>query len=67
MCSMKCFLLLFLSLVKIFCHQIGHMPQEDYPEVLHDSVMLWLSGSPEDWTKVQNKSYKMSKKGMVSA
>jgi len=42
------------------------MPQEDYPEVLHDSLTLWLQGSPEDWTRVQNKSYKMSKKGLVS-
>ena len=29
--------------------QVGHMPQEDYPEVLHDCMMLWLNGSPDDW------------------
>lgn len=28
-------------------------------------IMLFLKGTPEDWTKAQSKSYRMSKKGAV--
>lgn len=45
--------------------KMGHMPQEDYPEALHDQVKLFLSGTPEEWSRVQAKNYKMTKKGMV--
>ncbi|KAG1679649.1 hypothetical protein FOA52_006166 [Chlamydomonas sp. UWO 241] len=48
-----------------FSGKVGHMPQEDYPEQLHTNLMLWLTGSMEDWTTAQSKSLKMSKKGAV--
>eukprot|EP00195_Chlamydomonas_chlamydogama_P017034 CAMPEP_0202894956 /NCGR_PEP_ID=MMETSP1392-20130828/4247_1 /ASSEMBLY_ACC=CAM_ASM_000868 /TAXON_ID=225041 /ORGANISM="Chlamydomonas chlamydogama, Strain SAG 11-48b" /LENGTH=374 /DNA_ID=CAMNT_0049579815 /DNA_START=22 /DNA_END=1146 /DNA_ORIENTATION=- len=45
--------------------KLGHMPQEDYAEALHDSILLFLTGSPDDWLKAQSKSLKMTKKGAV--
>ncbi|GAX76419.1 hypothetical protein CEUSTIGMA_g3864.t1 [Chlamydomonas eustigma] len=45
--------------------KVGHMPQEDYAEVLHEQLMLFLNGSPEDWTRAQSRSYKMTKKGLI--
>lgn len=29
--------------------QMGHMPQEDYPEVLYEQVKLFLTGSVDEW------------------
>lgn len=29
--------------------QMGHMPQEDYPEVLYEQVKLFLTGNVDEW------------------
>lgn len=44
--------------------KVGHSPQEDYPELLHQNLMLFLDGTPEEWTKSVNKKYKISKTGV---
>ena len=44
--------------------KIGHAPQEDYPELLNQNLMLFLDGTPDEWTQSINKKYKISKKGV---
>ena len=44
--------------------KVGHSPQEDYPELLHQNLMLFLDGTPEEWTAQINKKYKISKVGV---
>lgn len=43
--------------------QLGHMPQEDYPEALHSIMLAFLSGESDQWAP--GKQVKMTKKGMV--
>jgi hypothetical protein len=47
------------------CLQLGHMPQEDYPEALHDIMLAFLTGESDDWAP--GKQVKMTKKGMMDA
>ena len=44
--------------------KVGHSPQEDYAELLHQNMLLFLNGTPEEWTQSINKKYKISKKGI---
>lgn len=39
------------------------MPQEDYPEALHNIMLAFLSGESDQWAP--GKQVKMTKKGMV--
>jgi hypothetical protein len=46
--------------------QLGHMPQEDFAEALHDSMLPWLAGESDAWDSGKMmKVMKMTKKGAV--
>lgn len=42
--------------------QLGHMPQEDFPDALHEAMTKWLSGETDAWTT--GKALKMTKYGV---
>lgn len=41
------------------------MPQEDYPEAIHDIMMKWLSGETDKWAIRSTGTLRMTKKGVV--
>ena len=48
--------------------QLGHMPQEDFPEALHEVVSKFLSGESDKWdSKALAASLRMTKKGIVGS
>ncbi|PNW85621.1 hypothetical protein CHLRE_03g195200v5 [Chlamydomonas reinhardtii] len=47
--------------------KLGHMPQEDFPESMHESVMKWLSGETDADGPIKQKALKMTKYGVVES
>jgi hypothetical protein len=47
--------------------QLGHMPQEDYPEAIQDTIELFLLGETDAWEPGRVVSARMTKKGVVEA
>ncbi|GIL86908.1 hypothetical protein Vretimale_15552 [Volvox reticuliferus] len=45
--------------------KLGHMPQEDYPEALHESMIKWLRGETD--ADIKQGVLKMTKKGIVES
>lgn len=33
--------------------QLGHMPQEDFADAVHDSMLPWLEGATDEWKSGQ--------------
>lgn len=45
--------------------KLGHMPQEDYPEAIQDTIMAWLKGETDTWEVKSDTSLKLSKAKML--
>ncbi len=45
--------------------RLGHMPQEDFAEAVHESMAAWVRGESDIWTP--GKLMKMTKKGGVES
>jgi len=43
--------------------KLGHCPQEDYPEAVHESMLPWLAGETDEWKS--GRIMKMTKRGGV--
>lgn len=43
--------------------QLGHMPQEDYPEAIQETLELFLSGQTDNWEPGRVVAAKMTKAG----
>ncbi|KAL6764006.1 Alpha/Beta hydrolase protein [Haematococcus lacustris] len=43
--------------------KLGHCPQEDFAEALHETMLPWLAGTTDEWTS--GKTMKMTKYGGV--
>ncbi len=47
--------------------QLGHMPQEDYPEAVHEMMLPWLRGETDNFDPKMQSQLRMTKKGVVQA
>ncbi|GFH13758.1 Slu7 domain-containing protein [Haematococcus lacustris] len=45
--------------------KLGHCPQEDFAEALHETMLPWLAGTTDEWTS--GKTMKMTKYGGVES
>lgn len=48
------------------CMQLGHCPQEDYPEAIQDTLESWLTGETDSWEPGKVVASKMTKRGVVN-
>lgn len=46
--------------------QLGHMPQEDFPEAIHEVIAKWLRGETDTWSIRSTTDMRMTKKGAVN-
>lgn len=51
----------------VFVLQLGHQPQEDYPEAIQDTLEAFLAGETDSWPMGKVVASKMTKKGVVDA
>jgi hypothetical protein len=49
----------------MFCLQLGHQPQEDYPEAIQATLEAFLAGETDSWPMGKVVASKMTKKGVV--
>lgn len=47
--------------------QLGHVPQEDYPEAIQDTLEAFLRGETDSWPMGKVVASKMTKRGVVDA
>lgn len=47
--------------------QLGHCPQEDYPEAIQDTLEAFLAGETDSWPMGKVVASKMTKKGLKEA
>lgn len=47
--------------------QLGHCPQEDYPEAIQDTLEDWLAGTTDNWEPGKVVASKMTKRGIIDA
>ena len=45
--------------------QLEHMPQEDYPEAIQETLELFLAGETDNWRPGRVVASKMTKKGLI--
>jgi hypothetical protein len=46
-------------------NKLGHMPQEDFAEAVHDAMLPWLTGESDAWDSGMQRIMRMTKKGAV--
>lgn len=47
--------------------KLGHMPQEDYPEAVHEMMVPWLTGETDSFDPKMQTQLRMTKKGVTQA
>lgn len=47
--------------------QLGHQPQEDYPEAIQGTLEAFLAGETDSWPMGKVVASKMTKRGVVDA
>lgn len=53
--------------VWVCASQLGHCPQEDYPEAIQDTLEAFLQGETDSWPMGKVVASKMTKRGVVDA